>query len=264
MKKSPLRVFVSVLTLGLLGITLTKGYEAHQVSSAKALSAKNWGLGFGEEGKAPTANQTAEELKQYDAYYIGNENEKKIYLTFDCGYESGHMPAILDALKAADVKATFFLVGNYLEKEPELVKRMVEEGHAIGNHTYNHKDMASLSEEEFKTELTSFEDKLQEITGECSKMVYRPPQGKYSVKTLQMAKGMGYKTIFWSLAYVDWYDDDQPTKEEAFNKLLPRIHPGAIVLLHSTSKTNGEILPELLQKWKDMGYSFGSLEELSL
>ena len=94
-------------------------------------------------------------------------------------------------------------------------------------------------------------------------MVYRPPQGKYSVKTLQMAKEMGYKTIFWSLAYVDWYDDDQPTKDEAFAKLIPRIHPGSIVLLHSTSKTNGEILPELLRKWKDMGYTFGSLEELS-
>lgn len=264
MKKSPLRVFVSVLTLGLLGITLAKGYEVHQVSSAKALSSENWGLGFGEEGKAPTANQTAEELKQYEAYYIGDENEKKIYLTFDCGYESGYMPAILDALKEADVKAAFFLVGNYLEKEPELVKRMVEEGHVIGNHTYHHKDMASLSEEEFKTELTSFEDKLTEITGQCSGMAYRPPQGKYSVKTLQMAKEMGYKTIFWSLAYVDWYDDDQPTKDEAFGKLLPRIHPGAIVLLHSTSKTNSEILPELLQKWTDMGYTFGSLEELSL
>lgn len=263
MKKSPLRVFVSVLTLGLLGIALTKGYDIHQVSSAKALSAENWGLGFGEEGKAPTANQTAEELKKYDAYYIGNEQEKKIYLTFDCGYESGYMPAILDALKEADVKAAFFLVGNYLEKEPELVKRMVAEGHTIGNHTYHHKDMASLGVDEFKGELTTFEDKLKEITGECSGMVYRPPQGKYSVKTLQMAKELGYRTVFWSLAYVDWYDDDQPTKEEAFEKLLKRIHPGSIVLLHSTSKTNSEILPELLLKWKEMGYSFGTLEELS-
>lgn len=263
MKKSPLRVFVSVLTLGLLGIALTKGYDIHQVSSAKALSAENWGLGFGEEGKAPTANQTAEELKKYDAYYIGNEQEKKIYLTFDCGYESGYMPAILDALKEADVKAAFFLVGNYLEKEPELVKRMVADGHTIGNHTYHHKDMASLGVDEFKGELTTFEDKLKEITGECSGMVYRPPQGKYSVKTLQMAKELGYRTVFWSLAYVDWYDDDQPTKEEAFEKLLKRIHPGSIVLLHSTSKTNSEILPELLLKWKEMGYSFGTLEELS-
>lgn len=264
MKKSPLRVFISVFTLALLGITMVKGYEVHQVTSAKALNTENWGLGFSEEGKPPTANQTADELKEYGAYYIGNQDEKKIYLTFDCGYESGNMGTILDALKEADVQATFFLVGNYLEKEPELVKRMVEEGHLIGNHTYHHKDMSALSEEEFVAELTAFEDKIKEITGESCSMLYRPPQGKYSIKNLQTAQENGYKTIFWSLAYVDWYDDDQPSKEEAFGKLLPRIHPGAIVLLHSTSKTNSEILGELLQKWKDMGYAFGSLEELTL
>ena len=118
-----------------------------------------------------------------------------------------------------------------------------------------------MGEEEFNKELNDFEVKLKEITGTGSGMYYRPPQGKYSMKSLEMAKTAGYKTIFWSLAYVDWYDDDQPTKEEAFGKLLKRIHPGAIVLLHSTSKTNGEILPELLQKWKEMGYTFGSLTD---
>lgn len=262
MQKSPLRVFVGVLTMVLLGITMAKGYESYQVSSAKALTSENWGLGFSTEGEAPTANETPEELKQWGAYYIGNQNEKKIYLTFDCGYENGNMESILDALKQADVKAAFFLVGNYLETEPELVKRMAEEGHIIGNHTYHHKDMSGLGEEEFKKELTDFEVKLKQITGKECDMFYRPPQGKYSTRSLQMAKNAGYKTIFWSLAYVDWYDDNQPTKEEAFSKLLKRIHPGAIVLLHSTSKTNGEILPELLQKWKDMGYTFGSLQEL--
>lgn len=263
MQKSPRRVLVGVLTMALLGIAMTKGYEVHQVSSAKALTSENWGLGFSTEGEAPTANETPDELKQWDTYYIGNQNEKKIYLTFDCGYENGQMECILDALKEADVKAAFFLVGNYLETEPELVKRMVEEGHTIGNHTYHHKDMSIMGEEEFNKELMDLETKLEELTGECSGMFYRPPQGKYSTKNLEMAKASGYKTIFWSLAYVDWYDDDQPTKEEAFDKLLKRIHPGAIVLLHSTSKTNGEILPELLQKWKDMGYTFGTLDELT-
>jgi len=264
MQKSPFRVLVSILTMSLLGITLAKGYEAHQVTSAKALTSENWGLGFSEEGKAPTANQTAEELRQYGAYYIGNTEGNKIYLTFDCGYENGYTEAVLDALKEAEVQGAFFLVGNYLEKEPELVKRMKEEGHLIGNHTYHHKNMAALNEEEFCEELSSFETKLEEITGEGSDMLYRPPQGKYNIKNLQMAKVNGYKTIFWSLAYVDWYDDNQPTKEEAFDKLLSRIHPGAVVLLHITSKTNSEILPELIQKWKDMGYEFGSLEELAL
>lgn len=264
MQKSPLRVFVGVLTMALLGITMVKGYEVHQVSSAKALTSENWGLGFSTEGEPPTANETPEELKKWDTYYIGNQEEKKIYLTFDCGYENGYTEMILDALKEADVEATFFLVGNYLETEPELVKRMVEEGHKIGNHTYHHKDMSIMGEEEFHKELNDFETKLKEITGKESDMFYRPPQGKYSTKNLEMAKAAGYKTIFWSLAYVDWYDDDQPTKEEAFDKLLARIHPGAIVLLHVTSKTNGEIMAELIQEWKDMGYTFGSLEELTL
>ena len=264
MRKSPLRVFVGVLTLLLLGISMTKGYEAHQVSSAKALNCENWGLGFSTEGEAPTANETPEELKKWDTYYIGDKNKQKIYLTFDCGYENGQMERILDALKEEKVTAAFFLVGNYLEKEPELVKRMVSEGHIIGNHTYHHKDMSIMGTEEFNKELVDFEEKLKEITGKESGMYYRPPQGKYSKKSLEMAQKAGYKTIFWSLAYVDWYDDDQPTKEEAFEKLLKRIHPGAIVLLHSTSKTNGEILPELLQKWKDMGYEFGTLDELTM
>ena len=263
MKKSPLRVFIGVVTMALFGITMAKGYEAHQVSSAKALTSENWGLGFSTEGEAPTANETPEELKQWNAYYIGDQTEKKIYLTFDCGYENGQMECILDALKEADVKAAFFLVGNYLETEPDLVKRMVDEGHTIGNHTCHHKDMSIMGEDELKKELNDLEEKLKEITGRESDMYYRPPQGKYSTKSLQMAKAQGYKTIFWSLAYVDWYDDDQPTKEEAFDKLLKRIHPGAIILLHSTSRTNGEILPELIQKWKDMGYTFGTLDELT-
>lgn len=264
MQKSPRRVFVGVVTMALLGIAMAKGYETHQVTSAKALTSENWGLGFSTEGEAPTANATQEELKQWDTYYIGDQSEKKIYLTFDCGYENGYTSDILDALKEADVKATFFLVGNYLETEPELVKRMIEEGHRIGNHTYHHKDMSVVGQDEFEKELSDFETKLKEITGRESDMFYRPPQGKYCTKNLQMAKEQGYKTIFWSLAYVDWYDDDQPTREEAFDKLLKRIHPGAIVLLHVTSKTNGEIMAELLQEWKDMGYTFGSLEELGI
>lgn len=263
MRKSPLRVMIGVFTMALLGVAMAKGYDAHQVSSARALNSENWGLGFSVEGEAPTANETPDELKKLGGYYIGDQTQKKIYLTFDCGYENGQMEKILDALKEADVKAAFFLVGNYLETEPELVKRIVEEGHTIGNHTYHHKDMSVMGEEEFRKELQDLEVKLKELTGKESGMYYRPPQGKYCTRSLQMAKDAGYKTVFWSLAYVDWYDDDQPTKEEAFEKLLKRIHPGAVVLLHSTSRTNGEILPELLREWKDMGYTFGTLQELT-
>ena len=140
---------------------------------------------------------------------------------------------------------------------------MAAEGHIVGNHTFHHPDMSKLaSKEAFEKELTDLEDLYQQVTGQPMKKYYRPPQGKYSEENLKMASELGYKTFFWSLAYVDWYEDKQPTKEEAFQKLLGRIHPGAIVLLHSTSKTNGQILDELLTKWEEMGYRFGSLDEL--
>lgn len=224
---------------------------------------ENWGLGFPIEGQPPKANATADELKKYDTYYIGDTSKKVIYLTFDCGYENGNMPVILEALKKHNVHATFFVVGNFIKTSPDLLKRIVAEGHQVGNHTYNHPNMSSISSKEaFQKELGDLEKSYEEVTGQKMTRYYRPPQGKYSTHNLEMAKEMGYKTFFWSLAYVDWYQDKQPTKEQAFKKLLGRIHPGAIVLLHSTSKTNGEILDELLTKWEGMGYTFGTLDEL--
>jgi len=223
----------------------------------------NWGLGFPIEGQQPTANATADELKKYDAYYIGDNKEKVIYLTFDAGYENGYTSSILDSLKKHKVHVTFFLVGNYIITSPDLVQRMVEEGHNVANHTFSHPNMSCISSTEaFRKELEDLEAVFKDATGQEMTKYYRPPQGKYSKENLKMAKELGYKTFFWSLAYVDWYNDKQPTKEAAFKKLLGRIHPGAIVLLHSTSKTNSEILDELLTKWEEMGYTFGSLDDL--
>lgn len=222
----------------------------------------NWGLSFQRAGEPPVANATAVELKKYNAYYINETDEKTIYLTFDAGYENGCTSKILDILKRHQVLAAFFLVGNYIESEPEIVKRMVSEGHIVGNHTYSHPDMSAISSEEsFRDELESLEKLYQKVTGQEMLKIYRPPQGRYSESNLQMAKDMGYTTVFWSLAYVDWYDDQQPSREEAFKKLIPRIHPGAIVLLHSTSTTNAEILDELICKWKELGYVFKSLDD---
>ena len=224
---------------------------------------ENWGLGFGEKGAKPTGNASVAEMKQYNAYYMAEGDEKKIYLTFDCGYENGNTEAILDALKNHNAPATFFVVGHYLESAPDLVKRMVKEGHAVGNHTYHHPDMSKISDQAaFQKEMDDVRALYQEVTGQEMPMYYRPPQGKYNAENLKMAQDLGYATFFWSLAYVDWNVDDQPTHEEAFSKLTSRVHPGAIVLLHNTSKTNGEILDELLTKWEEMGYTFGTLEEL--
>lgn len=245
------------------------GYVQRAVTAAAeegavVMEAENWGLGFGKAGEQPSGNIPAEELAKYHAYYIGSDAEKKIYLTFDCGYENGNTGAILDALKEHGVKATFFVVGHYLESAPELVKRMAEEGHTVGNHTWHHPDMAAISDKEkFREEMDSVAEAYRELTGEELAPYYRPPQGKYSRENLEMADELGYYTFFWSLAYVDWNTDSQPSPEEAFDKLLGRIHPGAVVLLHNTSKTNGEILGELLTKWEEMGYTFGTLDELT-
>lgn len=261
------RLVPSVVLLGAIlvvgSVLLGKMHKMQPAVSDLVLTSENWGLGFGAEGTQPSGNASATELKQYDAYYVGDAGEKVIYLTFDCGYENGNTAPILDALKKHNVHATFFVVGHYLESAPDLVKRMVEEGHTVGNHTYHHPDMSKISDHAaFQKEMDDVASLFKEVTGTDLSMYYRPPQGKYSTVNLQMAKELGYSTFFWSLAYVDWNVDSQPSHEEAFQKLTGRIHPGAIVLLHSTSKTNGEILDELLTKWEEMGYSFGELGDI--
>ena len=266
-KKKILKVtalFVFMFFLGWGAGSLQKQQMKKTVGTVSVQNqADNWGLGFGAEGTQPTGNVTADELKKYSAWYVGDKSKNVIYLTFDCGYENGNTEPILDALKKHNAKATFFVVGHFLESAPDIVKRMEAEGHAVGNHTYHHPDMSSISDmTSFQKEMDDVASLYQTVTGKEMIKYYRPPQGKYSTKNLEMAKELGYHTFFWSLAYVDWNVDDQPTKEEAFDKLLTRIHPGAIVLLHSTSKTNGEILDELLTKWEEMGYTFAPLSEL--
>lgn len=257
-------VAVLFLVMYALGALTAKKVESVGVSALLHEKSENWGLGFGTEGKPPTGNASAEELKKYDAYFIGDTTQNAIYLTFDCGYENGNTEPILDALKKHDVKATFFVVGNFLETSPEIVKRMIAEGHTVGNHTYHHLDMSAISSmDAFKKETQDVENLFEQITGTPITKFYRPPQGKYNIENLKMAQEIGYHTFFWSLAYVDWYQDKQPTKDEAFGKLLKRIHPGAIVLLHSTSSTNAQILDELLTKWEEMGYTIKPLTELA-
>ncbi len=228
-----------------------------------SVAGNNWGLSFPKEGEAPVGNATREELSKYDAYYIGDSNQKVIYLTFDCGYENGNTEKILDALKKHHAPGAFFVVGSMVKSAPEIVRRMADEGHIVGNHTMTHPDMSAIAAlEDFEDELSGVEDLYREATGRELDHYYRPPRGIYSPENLKQARALGYQTILWSLAYVDWYQDNQPTKEQAFDKLLPRVHDGAIVLLHSTSSTNADILDELLTKWEEMGYHFASLNEL--
>ena len=249
-----------IILFGAIGAALVLGAG---VFLGSVMETANWGLSFRTEGAPPIGTAGRDQLKQYDAVYLGDVTDKVIYLTFDAGYENGSTEKILDTLKAQEVPAAFFLVGNYITRNADLVRRMVEEGHIVANHTMHHYDMSKLSDKTtFLKELTDLEALFKETTGREMPKYYRPPQGIYSEENLKMAMEAGYKTVFWSLAYVDWNNDSQPTREQAFSKLLPRIHNGAVVLLHSTSKTNAEILEELLTKWKSEGYRFGKIEEL--
>ena len=264
-KKAAHRVLAAVLCAAAAGgVLLGLGWpRAEAEPAAVAAASYEWGLSFQTENEPPIPNLSAEKLRPFDAFYCGDAEQKRLYLTFDAGYENGNTAPILDALKKHNVKATFFVVGHYLETAPELVQRMVEEGHTVGNHTYHHPDMSAIADKaSFSKELEGVETLYQEVTGQTMPKLYRPPQGKYSEANLRMAHEMGYATFFWSLAYVDWYQNKQPTPQQAYDKLLTRIHPGAIVLLHSTSSTNAAILDELLTKWEEMGYSFGKLPTL--
>ncbi|MGN0659608.1 MAG: delta-lactam-biosynthetic de-N-acetylase [Emergencia sp.] len=270
LKKTGAGILAAVLVVGLAAgyRILEPGNQAEsgknqgsETAAAGSGTATDWGLSFQKDGQTPAGNASAAELAEYDAFYAGDPEKKILYLTFDAGYENGYTQQILDVLKKEKVPAAFFVVGTYIEQNPELIRRMEKEGHIVGNHTMHHPDMSAIGDKaSFEKELQETEAAYKEATGKNMKKFYRPPQGKFSFDNLKMAKEMGYKTVFWSLAYVDWYADQQPTREEALSKLLPRTHNGAVILLHSTSKTNACILQELITKWKEEGYQFKSLE----
>ena len=250
--------FWLIITAVVAALVLAVGQFAVQ-----ALPTGAWGLSFPSAGTAPNGPADTRTLQTYDAAYVGDPSEKVLYLTFDAGYENGCTEKILDTLKKHNVKAAFFLVGNYVEKNADLVRRMVEEGHIVGNHTMTHPDMSAITDKAaFQKELTGMEDLFKEVTGKELPKYYRPPRGIYSEENLKMAKELGYQTVFWSLAYKDWENDNQPTADYAMGKLIPRTHNGAVILLHSTSKTNAEVLDQLLTQWKKEGYRFETIDKL--
>ena len=221
-----------------------------------------WGLSFQVEGQPPAGPMTPERLKELGAAYVDEDGGKVLYLTFDAGYENGFTGEMLDILKELEVPAAFFLTGDYLNREPDLVRRMTAEGHIVGNHTLSHPDMTAVDADTFRAELSGVEEQYFDITGQTLPKYYRPPQGVYDENSLKRAQKNGYQTVFWSLAYADWDNNHQPDPDEAVEKLNRRIHDGAVVLLHATSKTNAQILKQLLTGWMDMGYRFAPLTEL--
>ena len=221
-----------------------------------------WGLSFQQPGQTPAGPMTPGRLREMGAAYVDEYGGKVLYLTFDAGYENGYTGQILDILRALEVPAAFFVTGDYLDRNADLVRRMTAEGHIVGNHTLHHPDMTALDEEAFRAELQGVEDKYFDITGQTLPKYLRPPQGVYDERTLKLARENGYQTVFWSLAYADWDNANQPDPDRAVEKLNSRIHDGAVVLLHATSKTNAKILERLLTGWTDMGYRFEPITEL--
>ncbi len=224
----------------------------------------NWYFNPREDGKQPTPIKEASFFSKYNTHFVGNPDEKNLYLTFDAGYESGNTEKILDTLKKHNVPAAFFVVDHYLKTNPDLVKRMAAEGHLVCNHSKSHPSMASLTNfNDFKKEILSVEETYKNITGKTMPKYFRPPMGKFSQLSLEYTQKLGYSTIFWSFAYVDWLEDKQPSHEDAKKKIFSRTHPGAILLLHPNSKTNADILDEVISQWKKEGYNLKSLDYLT-
>lgn len=208
--------------------------------------------------------ETTNFLNKYNTYYLGDTSKKIIYLTFDEGYENGYTVPILDTLKKHNVKAAFFVVKPYIKSNPEIIKRMVAEGHLVCNHSARHPSMAALKDQEkFNRELKDVEEAFEEVTGKKMPKYFRPPMGKYSELSLNYTDQLGYKTIFWSFAYMDWEVNKQLSPDSARKKIMDKTHNGAIILLHAVSKTNALVLDSVITEWKNQGYEIKSLDELS-
>lgn len=250
----------------ILALTVSLSFLTSTKTLGQDLSTKEYSWYFHSDvkGNIPSGpKETSIFHSKYSTYFLGTTKDKNIYLTFDQGYENGNTPKILDVLKEEGVPAAFFVVGPYVKDCGDIVKRMVDEGHIVGNHSSHHPSMASIKDDKkFETEFKEVEELFTQVTGKEIAKYFRPPMGKYSEKSLARTEKLGYKTIFWSFAYKDWIQDDQPTKDYAIKKITEGFHPGEIMLLHSVSSTNASILKEVIQAAKAQGYTFKSLGEL--
>lgn len=234
-----------------------------QTNSEVVLSNKKieWGIKREKDHKQPDLGKRNKELiDKYNGFAIGNNDDKNIYMTFDLGYEAGYTNSILDILKENNVKAAFFITAHYVNTASDIVKRMIDEGHIVANHTVNHKSMPSLTEEELKEELLNLHTAVYKKFNYEMKYM-RPPKGEYSEKSLDITVKLGYVPVMWSFAYADWDEAKQPSHDEGIKKIIENTHNGEIMLLHATSKTNMEILDTIIKQIKDVGYNFKSLDE---
>ena len=249
----------------IIGLLLFCVFQFSLYSQASNLSNKTlaWGFRRGENGNQPVLDiESKKVVDNYNGFSIGNENEKKIYLTFDCGYEAGFTNQILDILKENDVKASFFITAHYLNSANDIVKRMIEDGHIVGNHTVNHKCLPTINDSQIKDEIMKLHNSVYEQF-EYEMSFFRPPKGEFSERVLDITNSLGYTTVMWSSAYDDWDNEKQNREEYGKKKILENIHNGCILLLHATSKDNCAILGDVIKEIKNKGYEFKNLNEFS-
>ena len=229
------------------------------IACTAVYAAENTEIGYGQETYVDNTKRHDASVQFNDLYadldaYALSEDENRIIITFDQGYENGYTAKILDTLKEKDVQAIFFLTGDYAKKEKALVRRMIDEGHILGNHTMNHPSLPSLSENEARKEIMDLHNYVLDEYG-YEMQYFRFPCGEFSEQTLETVRSCGYRTVFWSCAYVDWKTDAQPSPEESLQKLTDSAHGGEILLLHSVSSTNAEILGDVIDSLRAKGYT---------
>ena len=264
MKKRVIKILIILMVI-ILAMCIYLLFKDEQTIStnSESLSSKKieWGIKRGDNNMQPDVGTVNKQLmEESDSIYIGNKDKKIVYLTFDLGYEAGYTDDILNTLKENEVTGTFFVTAHYINTSSELVQKMIDNNDIVGNHTVNHKSMPGLDEQSLKEEVMKLHDAVKEKFNYEMKYI-RPPKGEYSQKSLALTKELGYKTVMWSFAYADWDEKNQPNPEEAKKKIIDNLHNGEVMLLHATSKTNRDILGDVIKEIKNKGYEIKSLEQ---
>jgi peptidoglycan-N-acetylmuramic acid deacetylase len=262
------KFLVPLLLLSMLVVNVTKTYFDGGIFPVSNITKEGeilrWGLSKRADGRPPDVNPGSSDLlKKYNSFYIGDTTKKVIYLTFDEGYENGYTPKILDVLMENKVKAVFFITGHFFNQNQNLIKRMIDEGHEVGNHTMLHKSLPEISDSAVKKEIKDLDDAIYNTYGIHTKY-FRAPKGEYSERTLHISNEMGYKNIFWSFAYEDWIIEKKRGMEFALNSVMKYLHNGEIMLLHAVSEDNALALDRIIKDVRLKGYEFGNLDDLCL
>jgi peptidoglycan-N-acetylmuramic acid deacetylase len=255
--KDKIKRTIFVVSLLLLSISQMALAQANELSNETLA----WGFRRGENHAQPVLDsKSLQVINKFNGIAMGNDQDKYVYLTFDCGYEAGYTESIINTLAENDVTAAFFITGHYLNTAEDLVKKMIENGNIVGNHTVNHKCLPNLTDDEIKNEIMKLHNAVYEKIG-YEMTYFRPPKGEFSERTTSLINDLGYTSVLWSSAYDDWDTEKQGREEYGKKKILDNLHNGSVILLHATSKDNSVILDDLIKEIKAQGYEIRSLND---